>query len=129
MHTCIATSLHEVGNIGCGIHLIQAIENQSPKKMKDSIQDMQCHAGTLPGKESFLDVCYLRCDSSLHYQGVRLFSYMTLLAYAAMNGQKDMVQVLIANGASRSSLLSVPKNYYSNCYQVPKWVMVSRDHH
>ena len=47
-------------------------------------------------KESYLDVCCLHTElqSGIHY-------YTTLLAHAAIHGQKKMVIELIENGASK----------------------------
>ena len=42
------------------------------------------------------------CEHSLHHHGKRSYRYMTLLAYAAVKGQKVMVEELIKNKASKS---------------------------
>ena len=79
---------------------MQAIEHKSQSKLIDSIQKMEkC---TKPGCNGYLDVCYLQCEHSLHHHGKRSYCYMTLLAYAAVKGQKVMVEALIKNKASKS---------------------------
>lgn len=51
-------------------------------------------------KTKFLDACYLQFELSLS-QRKRTSYYMSLLAHAAVHGQKSMVEELLSNGASK----------------------------
>ena len=71
----------------------QAIQYNSMEKLKDSIKNMKKDGG-------YLDVCYLQSEFSLKKRENTHF-YMTLLSYAAVHGQKEMVEVLLHRGASK----------------------------
>lgn len=49
---------------------------------------------------NYLDVCHLQSELSLS-QRSRTYYYMTLLAHAAVRGQKKMVEELLHNKASK----------------------------
>ena len=51
-------------------------------------------------KAKYLDVCYLQSVLSLSEREHTSY-YMTLLSHAAVHGQKEMVEELLSNGASK----------------------------
>ena len=73
---------------------MQAIDHNSLRKFKDSIENLKKYAGTRPGSKSYLDVFYAEDVVSFH-QKKHVFFYMGLLSYACVNGQKDMVNELL----------------------------------
>ena len=75
----------------------QAIEHKSERKLKDSIENIK---STAPDVTKCLDVCFLQRTMSVSERKPTLH-YMTLLAYAAVKGQKNMVEELLANKASK----------------------------
>lgn len=78
---------------------LKAIEHGSQRRLKDSIENMKNCA---TDETEFLDVCYLQFAVSFS-ERKRTSYYMTLLAHAAVHGQKDMVKELLGNKASENS--------------------------
>ena len=75
----------------------KAIEHGSQRRLKDSIENLKRSAAD---ETKCLDVCHLQFTVSFS-ERKRTSYYMTLLAFAAVHGQKDMVKELLENKASK----------------------------
>ena len=102
---------------------MQAIEQGNLKKLQESVEQMRKNA---PSREGYLDICYFQSVWS-RYKHKNTVYCMTLLAHAAVQRNKDMVDVLINHGASKEIITT--KLYYHIpqcpiCIQRLGWVMV-----
>ena len=79
----------------------QAIKHGNLRNLEDSIENMEKHAGTCPGPEGYLDVCYLQQEMSLSLRE-RTYYYMGLLAHAGICGHQNLVKKLIEKKASKN---------------------------
>ena len=79
--------------------LMQAIEHGNLNRLHDSVKQMRKNAN---GREGYLDVCYLQSVLS-PYKRKNTVYCMTLLAHAAVQRNKSMVDVVINYGASKEN--------------------------
>ena len=95
---------------------IQAIEHGNLNKLHYSVKQMKENADS---KEGYLEVCYFQSVWSPNIRKNTVYC-MTLLAHAAVQRNKNMVDVLIKYGASK-----VIHNV-NVCYYLPHYVMSYR---
>ena len=84
------------------ILLPQAIQHGNLNKLHDSIRQMKKNAGSCPGETHCLDVCYFQSVLSPAKRRNTVYC-MTLLAHAAVQRNKNMVDVLIKCGAGKKT--------------------------
>ena len=87
--------------------LTQAIECGNVKKFSSTLDGMADVFKDNPSNsalnDGFIDVCIVSPVVSRHTRR-RCYYFMSLLAYAAIQSQKTMVDILIARNASKLSL-------------------------
>ena len=82
------------------------------EKFINSLDSMRSVSSNCDVKERFLDVCIKQEVVSRHTR-VRCCYYMSLLAYAGINNQKDMVDILIKRKACKYVYTNPSLNRYS----------------